>query len=380
MTGLRIAFEPTSLTEQEDELRLEVREFLAAELPPGTYDRGLGLAAAKDKAFSRKLAERGWVGMAIPTRYGGHDRTAMDRFVVVEELLRWGAPIGHHWVADRQTAPTILRYGTEEQKQRFLPAIARAEVSFSIGMSEPDSGSDLASVKTRAQPCPGGWVVTGRKLWTSGARENDWMTLLCRTSQEDDRHAGLTQLLVDLHSPGLTTNPITFIDGTHGFNEVLLEEVFVPDELVLGEIGGAWKQITSELAFERGGPDRWLSSYGVVEELLRIQALRDLPALPPLLGSLTAQWWAIRHLSMSVARMIDDGRAPSFEAALVKSIGARFEQDVVTAIHDLLDEEACAAAPGPFQELLTRAVLTAPSWTIRGGTLEVLRSVVARGM
>src|SRR4029077_1558689 len=113
-------------------------------------------------------------------------------------------------------------------------------------MSEPDSGSDLASVKTRAQPCPGGWVVTGRKLWTSGARENDWMTLLWRTSQEDDRHAGLTQLLVDLHSPGLTTNPITFIAGTHGFNEVVLEEVFVPDELVLGEIGGAWKQITSE--------------------------------------------------------------------------------------------------------------------------------------
>ena len=377
---MRIAFEPTALTEPEEKLQREVREFLAAELPPGTYDRGLGMGAAKDKEFSRKLAERGWVGMALPARYGGHDRTAMDRFIVVEELLRWGAPVGHHWVADRQTAPTVLRYGTEEQKQRFLPAIARAEVSFSIGMSEPDSGSDLASVKTRAQRCEGGWVVTGRKLWTSGARENDWMAVLCRTSQEDERHEGLSQLLVDLASPGLTTNPITFIDGTRGFAEVVLDEVFVPDELVLGEIGGGWKQIVSELAFERGGPDRWLSSYGVVEELLRVDALRDLPGLPSLLGSLTARWWSVRQLSMSVARMIDDGRAPSVEAALVKSIGTRFEQDVVTAVSALVDDEAWVATPGPFQELLTKAVLTAPSWTIRGGTSEVLRSVVARGM
>ena len=158
---MRIAFEPTELTGAERALQGEVREFLASELPPGSYERGLGMGAAKDRVFSRKLAERGWVGMALPSEYGGGDRSAMDRFVVVEELLRWGAPVGHHWVADRQTGPTILRYGTEEQKRRFLPAIARAEVSFSIGMSEPDSGSDLASVTTKAVPRTERRVIAG---------------------------------------------------------------------------------------------------------------------------------------------------------------------------------------------------------------------------
>jgi alkylation response protein AidB-like acyl-CoA dehydrogenase len=377
---VRISFEPTDLTGAERALQREVREFLSTELPPGSYERGLGMASAKDRAFSGKLAERGWVGMALPAAYGGGGRSAMDRFVVVEELLRWGAPLGHHWVADRQTGPMILRYGSEEQKRRFLPAIARAEVSFSIGMSEPDSGSDLASVATRAVPCRGGWSVSGRKLWTSGAAENDWMTVLCRTSVEDDRHAGLTQLLVELSSPGLTINPITFIDGTSGFNEVVLDDVFVPENLVLGEIGGGWRQIGSELAFERGGPDRWLSSYGVVEELLRTGLVNSDTELERFVGSLVARWWVIRRLSMSVARMIDNGQAPAIEAALVKSIGTCFEQDIVTGLAEILDDEDRATTGQQFQHIFARAILTSPSWTIRGGTSEVLRSIVARGM
>jgi len=247
-------FEPTELTEVELALQREVREFLAAELPRGSSTPGLGMNAGRDPAFSRRLAQRGWVGMALPRRYGGGDRSAVERFVVVEELLRWGAPVGHHWVADRQTGPVINRFGTEAQKERFLPPICRGELSFSIGMSEPDSGSDLASVQTRATRVEGGWLLGGTKIWTSGAHVNDWFIVLCRTSDEPDRHQGLSQLLVDLRSKGLRVNPIRFLDGTEHFNEVVLSDVFVPDDLVLGEVGQGWAQNTSELAHERGGP------------------------------------------------------------------------------------------------------------------------------
>lgn len=377
-------FEPTELTGTELALQKEVRDFLAAEVPRGTFVPGLGMGAARDPAFSRKLARRGWVGMALPRRYGGADRSAVERFVVVEELLRWGAPVGHHWVADRQTGPLINRFGTEAQKQRFLPQICSGELSFSIGMSEPDSGSDLASVKTRATRVEGGWLLNGTKVWTSGAHVNDWFIVLARTSHEADRHHGLSQLLVDLRSSGLRVNPIPFLDGTAHFNEVVLTEVFVPDELVLGEVGMGWAQNTSELAYERGGPDRWLSTYLVLEYFLRERAGPGGSAAgeraATLLGEATAQWWALRQLSLSVARQMDRGEAPAAESALVKEMGTRFEQDVLNGVQRLADIEPSLESSSLFEQLLARAILTAPSFTIRGGTSEILRSVVARGL
>jgi hypothetical protein len=375
-------FEPTELTVEELELQREVRAFLESELPRGTFEPGLGMGARRDPGFSKSLAARGWVGMALPARYGGRDRTAVDRFVVVEELLRWGAPVGHHWVADRQTGPVINRFGTEEQKQRFLPAICRGELSFSIGMSEPDSGSDLASVSTRATRAQDGWLLNGTKIWTSGAYENDWFVVLCRTSDDDgDRHHGLSQLLVDLHSDGLEIHPIRFLDGSSHFNEVVLNDVFVPDELVLGGIGMGWAQNTSELAYERGGPDRWLSTYLVVENWLREHpdsAAGERGAL--LLGDVVARWWALRRLSLSIARKIDRGEAPAVESALVKEMGTRFEQDVLERVVGLVDVEPSPESASLFERLLAAAILTGPSFTIRGGTIEVLRSVAAKGL
>jgi alkylation response protein AidB-like acyl-CoA dehydrogenase len=377
-------FEPTELTDDELALQAEVRSFLAEELPRGTYSPGLGMSAPKDPAFSKKLAERGWLGMALPARYGGHDRSAVDRFVVVEELLRWGAPVGHHWVADRQTGSVIAKFGTEAQKERFLPDICRGEVSFSIGMSEPDSGSDLASVSTRASRVEGGWLLNGTKVWTSGAHENDWFVVLCRTTPlEDagDKRRGLSQLLVDLRAPGLEISPIPFLDGSHHFNEVVLTDVFVPDELVLGEVGMGWAQNTSELAYERGGPDRWLSTYLVVEEWLRRHEGTPLgERAADFLGGALARWWTIRNLSLTVARMIDRGEAPALESSLVKELGTRFEQDLVEAVNDLTNVEPTIEDDDLFVRVLVAATLTAPSFTIRGGTIEILRSVAAKGL
>ncbi len=374
-------FEFTELSDAELALQAEVRGFLAAELPYGSFEPGLGMAGRKDPAFSRKLAARGWVGMSLPREYGGGDRAAVERFVVAEELLRWGAPVGHHWVADRQSGPLIAKVGTPEQKARFLPRICRGELSFSIGMSEPDSGSDLASVQARAVPGDGGWVVNGTKVWTTGAHEHDWMIALVRTSDADDRHAGLSQLLIDLHAPGVTVNPIPFLDGTADFNEVVLTDVVVPDADVVGTLGAGWSQIGSELSFERGGPDRWLSTYLVLEQFLReADGVMADPELVELVGGATARFWGLRNLSLSVARAIDAGGEPATQAALVKEMATRFEQDLLEGLRRLVDLEPDPASSSRFGRLLANAILTAPAFTIRGGTIEILRSVAAKGL
>lgn len=376
-------FSPTILSPAERELQAEVRSFLAEELPPGSYERALGMGAGNDKEFSKKLAARGWLGMALPTQYGGHDRSAVDRFIVVEELLSYGAPVGYHWVADRQTGSIINKFGTEQQRERFLPSICRGELGFSIGMSEPDSGSDLASVSTRATRADGGWLVNGTKIWTSSAHENDWFVVLCRTAPLEDgnKHQGLSQLLIDLSSPGLEINGIPFLDGSPGFNEVVMTDVFVPDELVLGELGMGWAQNTSELAYERGGPDRWLSTFGVVEEFLRINAGTPLGERAlDMLGWATARWWGLRNLSLSVARTIDAGGAPAVESSLVKEMGTRFEQDVLNKVIELVDLEPTPEAASLFERLVAASILTGPSFTIRGGTIEILRSVASKGL
>jgi 3-oxocholest-4-en-26-oyl-CoA dehydrogenase alpha subunit len=377
-------FEATELTDGERALQREVRAFLETELGQAAVQPGLGFNSAKDPDFSRRLAGRGWVGMALPKAYGGHDRTAVDRFVVVEELLRWGAPIGHHWVADRQIGPLIARYGTDAQKRRFLPGICRGELSFSIGMSEPDSGSDLASLTTKATRVAGGWALSGPKVWTTGAHVHDWIVVLCRTTPRHegaDRHSGLSQMLVDLKAPHVQVRPIPFIDGTADFCEVVFDGAFVPDELVLGELGAGWGQNASELVYERGGPDRFLSTYLVAQEFLRECGSGGVSdAALETIGSAVAYYWVLHGLSLSVARAIDEGRTPAAEAALVKEMGTRFEQDVVNAVLHLVEFEPNLAASGLFEQLLITATLTAPSFTIRGGTNEVLRSIVAKGL
>ncbi|MGE0136913.1 MAG: acyl-CoA dehydrogenase family protein [Ilumatobacteraceae bacterium] len=375
-----LTFEFTEPDEQEEALRADVVEFLHAELPrdrPPT----LGIASRHDSAFSKKMAARGWVGMALPARYGGHDRRAIDRFIVVEECLRMGAPLMAHWVADRQTGPTILTFGTEEQKQRFLPAIAAGECWFAIGMSEPDAGSDLAGVRTTATRVDGGWSVNGTKVWTSGAHESHWFIILCRTSaDEGERHAGLSQLIVDLRSPGLTINSIPFLDGSRHFNEVVMDDVFVPDDLVLGEVGRGWQQVNSELAYERAGPDRYLSSWQIFRWLVESAPCAPGVDVDATVGRMTARFWAIRQMSMAVSRAIDAGRAPALEAAIVKDLGTCFEQEVIEMVHAVIEHEPSLDSADVGERLLAEAILTGPSFTIRGGTTEILRTIASKGL
>jgi 3-oxocholest-4-en-26-oyl-CoA dehydrogenase alpha subunit len=394
--GGDVRFGATVLTAEELSLQAEVRAFLAAELGREAGRRpGLGMNGAASREFSRKLGARGWLGMALPKRYGGAERSAVDRFVVTEELLRYGAPVGHHWLADRQTGAVINRFGTQEQKARFLPGIASGELGFSVGLSEPGAGSDLAAIRTRAVPGGDGWVISGQKVWTTGAHRNDYIVALCRTSDEPDRRDGLTQFIVSLSAPGLAVHPIALLDGSADFNEVVFDNVTVGPDAVLGDLGRGWSQTTAELALERGGPDRFMSIYPVVEAFLReaqssgaASAEPDDLAEPPglgeqarrFLGRATATFWVMRNLALSIARAVDRGESSVPQAALLKEMATRFEQDVITALLEVIDLQPVCDSPSVFEAILCDAILTRPIFTIRGGTSEILRSVAAKAI
>jgi alkylation response protein AidB-like acyl-CoA dehydrogenase len=378
---MALGFQLVELTDDERALQQEVQDFLAAELPRGSFEPGRGMDCPWDQSFSRKMAARGWLGMAMPKRYGGAERGAVDRFLVVEQMLRWGAPLAYHWTADRQSAQVLLRFGTEEQRERFIPAICAGEVSFAIGLSEPDAGSDLAGIKSRAEQVPGGWRLNGTKIWTTNAHHADWFIALVRTSDAEDRHNGLSQLLVDLRSEGVRISPIPFLDGSHHFNEVALDDVFVPEDMLVGEAGRGWTQSGNELSFERAGPERLLSSWLCVEEFLRAQEGEPLgERAADMLGWAVSRFWAVRQLSLAVARMIDTGGAPAVESALVKEMATRFEQDVIQALTDLLDHEPTQESTSLLDRLLAVSILAGPSYTIRGGTNEVLIGVASKGL
>ncbi|WP_255659361.1 acyl-CoA dehydrogenase family protein [Pseudonocardia sp. ICBG1293] len=378
--------EPVELPAELAGLRAEVRSFLDDERAADRWTpRADVWLSGWDEGFSRRLGERGWLGMTIPTAYGGHGRTALERYVVTEELLAAGAPVAAHWIADRQIGPSLLRHGTEEQRRAFLPGIARGEVFFGIGMSEPDSGSDLASVRTRATRVDGGWQLNGTKVWTSGAHHAHAFFALVRTEPRDEahRHAGLSQFLVELDSPGVEIRPIPLLTGAHHFNEVRFENVFIPDARVFGEIGNGWAQVTGELAFERSGPERFLSTYpllsSLVGELTAASGGVD-AGTRRRIGSLVSRLWTLRAMSLAVAGALESGEAPELAAALVKDLGTRFENEIVDAARLLVDVPPDPGAGSGFARLLADAVLHAPGFTLRGGTNEVLRGIVARGM
>ena len=359
-------------------LRREVREFLADEVARGDITPGVDTWLTQwDTAFTRRLAERGWLGMTIPTEYGGRGRSFMERFVVTEELLAAGAPVAAQWVADRQIAPTLLRFGTPMQRERYLPGIAAGELCFAIGMSEPDSGSDLASVRTKGERVDGGWKVTGTKVWTSGAHEADAFFALVRTSPVDpqDRHAGLSQLIVELRQPGVEIRPIISMGGQHHFNEVHLDGVFVPDELVLGEIGAGWQQVTSELAFERSGPERFMSTIRLQAEVVRAAA-HDSVADPGI-GATLARIWGLHQMSMAVSGALQRSEDADVAAALVKIIGTDLEGSIAETANLTLGAGGC---DDRLARLMTTSLLQRPGFTLRGGTTEILRGVVARGL
>ena len=284
-----------------------------------------------------------------------------------------------HWIAERQSGPLLMRFSPEVLAPRICPGIARGEIYIGIGMSEPDVGSDLAAVRTRAVKTAGGWIVNGSKVWTTGAQRCQYMVTLLRTAPRDEanRHAGLSQLLIDMSSPGVTVRPIHNLLGEHDFNEVFLEDVFVPDDFVIGQPGDGWRQVGAELALERSGPERYLSSTQLYLEMLDAADRGDSHQSIGL-GRVVARYAALRQMSLGIAGMLARGDNPAVAAALVKDQGALLEQSLPDLAHDLFGGRC---EPGSNLEQVMRYVTqVAPSFSLRGGTREILRGIIARGL
>jgi hypothetical protein len=384
MSQLLDAFRLARLPDEAEAFRKEVREFLATNLEPAAPAVRARTWMGFDAAFSRRLAERGWVGITLPAQYGGAGLDAFRRFVLVEEMLAAGAPVAAHWIADRQSGPLINKFGTEAQKDFYLPRICRGEAFFCIGMSEPNSGSDLASVRTRATRVDGGWRLTGRKIWTTNAQRSHYMIALVRTSgAPEDRQGGLSQLIVDLSAPGVQVRPIVDLTGDAHFSEVTFDDVFLKEDALIGDEGSGWMQVNAELAFERSGPERLYSSVVLLDTWM--QSLRKSgfsPTDATLIGGFTTQLATLRSLSIAVTTKLARGESPVVEAALVKDIGTEFEQAIPAAIEAAVAADPTRNAADDAELHRTIAYLSqiSPTFSLRGGTREILRGMIARGL
>lgn len=384
MNPLLDSYPPQSIPPEDEALRQPVREFLAqavGKLSPVARSRSW---SGFDAGFSRELARRGWVGLTLPERYGGANRSSFARFVLVEELLNWGAPVAAHWIADRQSAPLILRYGSEEQRQSYLPRICKAEAFFCIGMSEPNSGSDLASVRTRAVRAGDDWILNGQKIWTTNAHHCHYILALVRTSgNADSRHQGLSQFIIDLSLPGVTVRPIEDLNGDSHFCEVFFQDVALRTDALVGEEGRGWNQVTAELAFERSGPERIYSSAVLfdrwIEHLRNSEASSD-PRAVEEVGRIVSQLAVLREMSLSVTGLLAQDKNPAVEAAVVKDLGTQLEQSIPSTVSAMIGAVPGAAIPRELQHTLAHALNIAPSFSLRGGTREILRGMIARGL
>lgn len=378
-------FDPVTLPPEAEALRREVREFLREEIDRGTFDpNDPNRESSYSPEFSRKVADRGWIGMTWPREVGGGGRSHLERYVMVEEMLAHRAPLGFHWVADRQSGPVILRYGTEHLKREIIPRIIRGEISFCIGLSEPDSGSDVFAASTRATRTDDGWLINGRKIWTSGAHRAMYMIGLFRTSpsSKEDRRHGLTQFVLDMKTPGITVRPVQNIAGKRDFNEVTFDDVFVPDQNMIGEKDLAWTQATAELAYERSGPDRFLETMAVLASLVDAAGSNPGERLAEGIGREIAHLKTLRRMSVSVAGMLQAGKTPSVEAAVVKDLGTNWEQALPGRVRLLMPSLAAVPdeARSRYEAVMRYNTLIAPKLTIQGGTREILRGIIARGL
>lgn len=388
MTSFAKTFRATYLPAEAEAFRAEIKEFLkewTAKRPPHRRARSW---QGFDREFSLALGAKGWLGLTIPKQYGGGDRSFFHRFVLVEELLAAGAPVAAHWIADRQSAPLLLHYGTQEQREKLIPAICRGEAFYCIGMSEPNSGSDLASVRSRAVPDGdgpdgGGWVLNGQKIWTTYAHESEYMIALVRTSGEpDDRQKGLSQILIDLKAPGVTVRPIEDLTGEAHFNEVFFEDVRLPADALIGQEGNGWAQVNAELAFERSGPERIYSAIVLLDIWVDFLARRAAasPAAEVALGRLLARMAALREMSVAITGRLAEGESPVLEAALIKELGTTMEQDTPVEIARLIGDNPDEVVDPELLRTLAYVMQVSPAYSLRGGTREILRGMIARGL
>lgn len=372
---MRFAFTP-----EQEAFRKELQDFLEREVPRG------GDLDGYDRAFSKKLAERHWIGIAWPKEYGGQGLGSVEQMIYTEEMILHSAPRGYHFTAERQVGPSLILHGTEEQKRDWIPRIINADVSFALGLSEPGAGSDLAAVQTRAVRDGDEYIVNGQKIWTSGAHRCDAIWLVVRTDPDAPKHRGISCLMVDLDSPGITIRPLMDMTGQHHFNEVFFEDVRVPVDRRVGEENRGWYILAEHLDFERSGIERLVDLqhlFNDVMELARERAREGkLPdALRQRLAELTIELNVGRLMCYRVAWLQSVGRVPNYEASMAKAFGTEWSQRAMAAAMNLIQLDGGAYREGTLASRVARTYLNAVSRTIAGGTSEIQRNIIAtRGL
>ena len=315
---------------------------------------------------SRDLAARGWIGMTWPTEFGGGGRSPVERLIVSEALITAGVPIGASWFGDRQMGPGLYTFGSAEQRERYLPPILAGEITWCIGMSEPDSGSDLASLTTSAVRDGDEWVISGRKVWTSFAHESEYCYLICRTGSEPGRpHLGISEIIVPMDSPGIEVRPIRdMVDARH-FNEVWFDDVRVPIENLVGVEGNAFSQTMRQLDHERGGIDRLVSNRALY---LRVRELADTAdrVIRDEMARLETDFVAARLLVYRSAL----GLVPKGFSAGTKLLCTLYEQRVADFAGRVLGPDTM------LWDRWTKEIAYAPAYTIMAGTSDVMRNIL----
>ncbi|WP_185267634.1 acyl-CoA dehydrogenase family protein [Halopseudomonas xiamenensis] len=375
-------FKYSTIPDEAEALRREVRAFLAEALKGYPAVKRAYSWMGFDAQFSRLLGSRGWLGMALPKQYGGGEASPFARYVIIEELLAAGAPVSAHWIADRQSAPLILRFGTEAQREKYLPPICRGESYFCIGMSEPNSGSDLASIKSNAKKTDAGWLLNGQKVWTTNAQHSHYMIALVRTGdkEESGRHGGMSQFIIDLSLPGVTIRPIADLSGNEHFNEVFFDNVQLDNDALIGAEGNGWGQVTAELAFERSGPERFLSSIALIHTAIAAIGKQPDALQARDIGRITARLVTLRNMSLAVTQQLSEGQNPAWAASCVKDLGNVFEQDLPEILQLLVEDQPQVGGGSDHAQVLAYLTQMAPSFSLRGGTREILRGIIARGL
>lgn len=382
-----------TFTKEQDDFRQEIRDFFKAELGDKEFfPHSGGLFEEPDQAFSKKMAQKGWIGLTWPKKYGGQGRSYVDKSILMEEILRVQAPIGYHFLSDRQVGPALIHAGSEWQRETFLPRIINAEhgSSFCLLFSEPNAGSDLVKVATTATKDGDDYIIRGQKVWTSKGHQADYGWLLARTTVDNSvpRHLSCSEFIIDMKTPGIEIRPIINMVGEHCFNEVFFEDVRINKKYLVGKENAGFKQIMAQVDYERAGFERLMQNYPIYRVLTRYAAQLDRQ-------SVDAGYWhwvrnavAQMETEFNVGRLlcyytswtIDQGRQPTSEAAMCKAFCNQFEQrltDLATKVFGTAGLIKGNSECSPFGDELVSSYLWGPCYTLQGGSVEILKNIIA---
>jgi alkylation response protein AidB-like acyl-CoA dehydrogenase len=380
---------------REKDFRKDVREFVRERwngLTTDEYEGDATEAALRTREYEQALNEQGWLTMAWPEKYGGHGAPHFDQLIFAEESAAFGAPAGGASV--QMVGPLLMILGTDQQKREHLPKIASAEVIWCQGFSEPGSGSDLASLRTRAVRDGDEYVINGQKIWTSGARHSDWIHILTRTDPDAPKHRGITYFMLDMKTPGISVRPLVQMHGAQNFNETFFEEVRVSADNIIGEENRGWYAATTTLDFERSGVQRFANAKRELDKLIHYakqpdsrapgRRIADDPIARAKLAEHSIEAEVARFLSYRVAWMQSQSLVPNYEASISKVFSTEFTQQTARDGINLLGLHGALKPSSPYAILegaFCQMYMSSVARTIGAGTSEIQRNIIAsRGL